>query len=152
MKVDVVRNTKQLPKQLIPTIRKIFSAIKTYEKLEGNMEVAVSFVSDEEIQSLNKQYRGKDRPTDVLSFPVYTKEELIGLPVDLPITLGDIVISIDRGKEQAKLYNHSLLREFTFLAVHGLLHLVGYDHNTPEAEKEMFSYQNKLLKEHGLER
>lgn len=152
MKVDVVGNTKQLPKQLIPTIRKIFSAIKTYEKLEGNMEVAVSFVSDEEIQSLNKQYRGKDRPTDVLSFPVYTKEELIGLPVDLPITLGDIVISIDRGKEQAKLYNHSLLREFTFLAVHGLLHLVGYDHNTPEAEKEMFSYQNKLLKEHGLER
>lgn len=152
MKVDIVGNTKQLPKQLIPTIRKIFSAIKTYEKLEGNMEVAVSFVSDEEIQSLNKQYRGKDRPTDVLSFPVYTKEELIGLPVDLPITLGDIVISIDRGKEQAKLYNHSLLREFTFLAVHGLLHLVGYDHNTPEAEKEMFSYQNKLLKEHGLER
>jgi len=152
LKVDIVGNTKQLPKQLIPTIRKIFSAIKTYEKLEGNMEVAVSFVSDEEIQSLNKQYRGKDRPTDVLSFPVYTKEELIGLPVDLPITLGDIVISIDRGKEQAKLYNHSLLREFTFLAVHGLLHLVGYDHNTPEAEKEMFSYQNKLLKEHGLER
>lgn len=152
MKVDFVGNIKELPKQVIPSIKKIFSAIKTNEKLDGNIEVTVSFVSDEEIQSLNKQYRGMDRPTDVLSFPVYTKEELLDIPIDLPITLGDIVISIDRGKEQAKLYNHSLLREFTFLAVHGLLHLVGYDHNTPEAEKEMFSYQNKLLKEYGLER
>lgn len=152
MKIDLVGDLNQLPEEFKPRIREIFSRVKSNEKLSGEIEVTLSLVSDDEIQSLNKEYRGKDEPTDVLSFPLFSREELREVPEDFPLTLGDIVISLDRASQQAKDYNHSLLREFCFLALHGLLHLLGYNHDTAEGEAEMFSYQNKLLEEYGLER
>ncbi|HLS34892.1 MAG TPA: rRNA maturation RNase YbeY [Bacillota bacterium] len=151
MNVDFVGINDELPVGLLEMIKKMFSFIKHHEAISTELEVTVSFVNDQDIQKLNKQYRAKDEPTDVLSFPIYEREELM-LDSDVPILLGDIIISIDRAKEQSKVYKHSELREFTFLAVHGLLHLIGYDHDTEDREQEMFALQNKVLKEHGLER
>lgn len=148
----MIGRTDKLPEGYPTTIEQIFEKVQSEENLQGEVELTLNFVNNEEIQRLNKEYRNKNHPTDVLSFPLFTKEELNKYPTELPVALGDIVISIDQAKEQAKEYNHSDLREFCFLTVHGLLHLLGFDHDTQANEKEMFSYQNSLLKEHGLER
>lgn len=95
---------------------------------------------------MNATYRDKDMPTDVLSFPM--EEELAEdiLSKGQPVLLGDIIISLERAEEQAQNYGHSLERESTFLFIHGLLHLLGYDHEVyPEEEKEMFALQDKIL-------
>jgi len=148
----MIGRTDKLPEGYPTTIEQIFEKVQSKENLQGEVELTLNFVNNEEIRRLNKEYRNKNHPTDVLSFPLFTKEELNKYPTELPVALGDIVISIDQAKEQAKEYNHSDLREFCFLTVHGLLHLLGFDHDTQANEKEMFSYQNSLLKEHGLER
>lgn len=117
--------------------------LETAAEKEGiqDKEVAISFVGNDQIQELNKQFRDKDRPTDVLSFPLDEEE-----------ALGDIIISIPKAKEQAEDYNHSFERELGFLAVHGFLHLIGYDHETEEEEKEMFARQDQILEDFGLTR
>lgn len=115
-------------------------------------EVAVTIVDDEEIHRLNREYRQVDRPTDVLSFPQWDPGEEWGSPQGEPLPLGDIVISLPRAKEQAELYGHSLERELGFLAVHGFLHLLGYDHETAEEEEDMFSRQEAILSQVGLTR
>lgn len=122
-------------------------------------EVDISIVNNKEIQQLNKEYRHIDRPTDVLSFaleenlsdaPTYkTDEEIIQ---DIPIHLGDIIISYPKAYEQAKDYEHSIERELGFLAVHGFLHLNGYDHQNAEDEAIMFGIQEEVLAANGLER
>ena len=109
--------------------------------------VSVSFVDDEFIHQLNRDYRKIDRPTDVISFAFLDNEDdresqLHGQGI---VCLGDIYISVDRAKEQAEEYGHSLNRELSFLFVHGLLHLLGYDHMTPEDEKVMFALQDEIL-------
>ncbi|RXT14837.1 rRNA maturation RNase YbeY [Ammoniphilus sp. CFH 90114] len=104
-------------------------------------ELAITFVDNAQIQELNKQFREKDKPTDVLSFPLEEED-----------ALGDIIISIPKVREQAEDYNHSFERELGFLTVHGFLHLNGYDHETEEEEKEMFERQERILKEFGLTR
>lgn len=105
---------------------------------------SIIFVSLEEIHKLNKEYRGIDRPTDVISFALEDSDdfEVAGLRV-----LGDIYICIDRMQEQAKEYGHSQMRELSFLTCHGLLHLLGYDHMQPEEEKIMFGKQDRILEE-----
>jgi probable rRNA maturation factor len=102
-------------------------------------EVVISFVNNEQIQELNRQFRNLDKPTDVLSFPL-----------DDADIIGDIIISMPRAREQADEYGHSLQREIGFLAIHGFLHLLGYDHHTDEEEKQMFSRQEQILREYGL--
>ncbi|MFY0545087.1 rRNA maturation RNase YbeY [Brevibacillus sp. H7] len=129
------------------------------ESEEVSGEVVVTLVNNERIHELNRQYRGVDRPTDVLSFAmneagegemdIYVDEEEIE---EFPNMLGDIVISVPKAQEQAKEYGHSLERELGFLAVHGFLHLLGYDHGTEEEEKEMFSRQEAILQKIGLTR
>ena len=109
--------------------------------------VSVSFVDDEFIHQLNRDYRKIDRPTDVISFAFLDNEDdresqLHGQGI---VCLGDIYISVDRAKAQAEEYGHSLNRELSFLFVHGLLHLLGYDHMTPEEEKVMFALQDEIL-------
>jgi len=128
-----------------------------YEEVQAG-EVVVSLVDDATIQELNRNYRSKDTPTDVLSFAMEeTLEEEPEIYFDeeseepLPM-LGDIVISVPTAKRQAKEYGHSLEREIAFLAVHGFLHLIGYDHMTEEEETEMFSRQNAILEQIGLTR
>lgn len=124
----------------------------TMEELSDG-EISVTFVDNEEIQELNRTYRDKNQPTDVLSFPMYEPDQVeIETFDDEPLLLGDIIISIPRAKEQALEYNHSFERELGFLLVHGFLHLLGYDHGDEVAEQEMFSRQEEILTKHGLDR
>ncbi|CCQ96070.1 putative rRNA maturation factor [[Clostridium] ultunense Esp] len=104
-------------------------------------ELSILFCDDERIHELNRLYRNVDRPTDVLSFPL-DEEEL----------LGDVVVSIPQAKRQAEAYGHSFRRELYFLIVHGFYHLLGYDHDTPENERVMFTKQEEVLRKHGIVR
>lgn len=123
-------------------------------------EVALTFTDDETIQTLNRTYRGMDRPTDVLSFPMREKleeePEIVWPDAEAgdgdDELLGDIVISVPRAREQSEEYGHSLEREIGFLFVHGFLHLIGYDHDNEEAEKVMLEKQERILTEVGLTR
>lgn len=118
----------------------------------ANGAVSVQIVDNQTIQQFNQTFRRVDRPTDVLSFPQWeTDEEIIELP-DEPTPLGDIVISLPKAKQQAAEYGHSLERELGFLAVHGFLHLLGYDHQDAEQEREMFAKQEAILQRIGLQR
>lgn len=122
-------------------------------------EVVVTLVDNQRIQELNLQYRGIDRPTDVLSFAMNeTVEGELAIQMDdetaseLPNMLGDIVISVPQAMAQAEEYGHSLERELGFLAVHGFLHLLGYDHQSEAEEAEMFTRQEQILQRVGLTR
>jgi probable rRNA maturation factor len=118
-------------------------------------EVSVSFVDNEAIHKLNLEYREKDKPTDVLSFPMWEKEELSdGSALDgHAVTLGDIIISAEKAKSQAEEYGHSLEREICFLSVHSVLHLLGYDHETSEEDEAyMKNKQEDVLIKIGLPR
>ena len=121
------------------------SGLEAHQKPQS--EVSVVLVDNQYIQELNSQYRGLDQPTDVLSFAM-AEEPAEGadvVPEDAPELLGDIFISMERAVEQAKEYNHSLIREVNYLAIHGLLHLLGYDHQTPEDTTEMRAEEEKIL-------
>lgn len=126
-------------------------------EIEDSAEMSVTLVDNDEIQTINKEYRGKDQPTDVISFAIEdeAEEDVFDLDLsqfDIPRQLGDIIISFDRLQEQAQSYGHSIERELGFLCVHGFLHLNGYDHQNEADEKEMFSLQESILEEFGLER
>ncbi|GAA4706247.1 rRNA maturation RNase YbeY [Brevibacillus fulvus] len=143
--------------EIAALMEKCLQTAAELEEVSG--EVVVTLVDDERIHELNRQYRGVDRPTDVLSFAmnetgegepeIFVEEEELA---DFPNMLGDIIISVPRAKEQAEEYGHSLQREMGFLAVHGFLHLLGYDHGTAEEEKEMFGRQEEVLAKIGLTR
>ena len=117
-------------------------------------EVALTFVDNKRIHELNLEYRGIDRPTDVLSFAMNEsgEDELDIILEDVPDVLGDIIISVTRAQEQALEYGHSLERELGFLFVHGFLHLLGYDHQDEASEAEMMSKQEHVLSQVGLTR
>ena len=115
------------------------------EKCEFNIII----VDNKKIHEINKEYRNVDRETDVISFAM---EDEMDVKYDNFRLLGDIYISIDKAKSQAIEYGHSLLREICFLATHGILHLLGYDHMEPDDEKEMFTLQNELLDEYNIKR
>lgn len=132
-------------------IRRSVKAALDYEGFDTDCEVSVTFTDNEGIHALNNEYRGIDRPTDVLSFPMYEREELQGAEGE--IALGDVVLSLERAAEQAEEYGHSFEREAAFLTVHSTLHLLGYDHETGEAEeRDMFARQDEIMKILGLER
>jgi probable rRNA maturation factor len=120
----------------------------------GQAEVSITIVSKERIQEINKEYRQKDSVTDVISFAMEEmgedETEIIG--GEETRFLGDIIICLDVAKEQAEEYGHSLEREMGFLAVHGILHLLGYDHMNDEDEKRMFGRQEEILEQYGLKR
>ncbi|MFA7032302.1 MAG: rRNA maturation RNase YbeY [Bacilli bacterium] len=115
--------------------------------------VSVSLVDNQFIHQMNRDYRHIDRPTDVISFAFLdgtkNREEILKNPGQL-CSLGDIYISVDKAKEQAIEYGHSLKRELEFLFIHGLLHLIGYDHMTLEDEKIMFDLQDQILGKRSL--
>ena len=118
-----------------------------YEQFEDQCEVSVTLVDNEKIKALNSEYRNKDRETDVLSFPLldgeYSDEDL----VDGFLPLGDIVISLEKAREQAAELGHNINEEVAFLCVHSTLHLLGYNHETsPEDEADMFARQAKIMK------
>ena len=116
----------------------------------SNSVFNVIIIDNAEIHEINKTYRGIDRETDVISFALEDDDTFIELP-DIRI-LGDIYISLDKAREQASNYNHSLKRELAFLMIHGLLHLLGYDHMNKDDEEIMFKLQKELLDEYGIKR
>ncbi|RXZ77160.1 rRNA maturation RNase YbeY [Paenibacillaceae bacterium] len=152
----------EIPESLITRLEQLLQLAGEAEGVSEG-EVALSFVNDEQIHQLNKEYRGIDRPTDVLSFAmqedddsedgiVFEGEE--GEPEDNPFAdmLGDIIISTPRAVEQSEEYGHSLEREIGFLFVHGFLHLLGYDHQDEAAEADMTARQEAVLQQAGLHR
>ncbi|MEH7224518.1 rRNA maturation RNase YbeY [Bacillus sp. JJ1566] len=124
------------------------------EGVEEGTEVSITFVDNDRIQEINREYRDKDQPTDVISFAMEEmgEGEIAIIGENIPKLLGDIIISIPRAREQAEDYGHSFARELGFLAVHGFLHLLGYDHMTDKDEEKMFSRQKEILEAYGLER
>ncbi|ARC74315.1 rRNA maturation RNase YbeY [Bacillus licheniformis] len=152
--LDITDETGRVPEDRLAEIEKLLQFAAAEEGVADGAEVSVTIVNNEEIQKINKEYRGKDYPTDVISFALEEdgegEVEIIG--ADMPLVLGDIIISVDKAREQAEEYGHSLMRELGFLTVHGFLHLLGYDHMTEEEEKEMFTKQKEILNRYGLSR
>ena len=126
-------------------VRAAILATLKYEGFPFDAEVSVTFADNEYIHGLNNEYRGMDKPTDVLSFPMYDD----GFPYDEcqhGCTLGDIVISLEKAEEQANELGHDLIREVAFLAIHSTLHLLGYDHErSPEEDEEQCRRQREIL-------
>ena len=132
-------------------VKKVFEECFKEEGLQDSkLYITVTFTNPENIQSINKEYRNIDKPTDVLSFPMFEKEELDKKiqqkEFEYPDILGDIVISIPKVEEQAKEYGHSFERELSYMLVHGFYHLMGYDHMEEEDKKEMRTKEEKILK------
>ena len=153
MLISNEQNAVKIPSGLRILIRRSCNAVLNYEHFEGPAEISVTFVDNDRIHELNKQYRNKDMPTDVLSFPMgengqYDIDEDNGCKV-----LGDIVISMQRAMEQAELYGHGLQREVAYLTVHSMLHLLGYDHEGSGLEAvRMREREEAVLLQLGLPR
>ena len=135
--------------ELIEKIKDIIIEFLDYEVYDDDYEVSLSFVDNKEIHELNKQFRGIDRPTDVLSFPMLSDDFDIELEEE---SLGDIVISLERAFEQSKEYNHSFEREVCFLVCHSTFHLLGYDHDTEENTKQMREKEEYILNKLNITR
>lgn len=154
MHIDFHDKTKSVPAEIIDLLQRLLLFTAKEESVTSEAEVSVNFVSDKEIQELNRNYRQQDRATDVISFALQERVEgetpIVG--EDIPLVLGDIVISIDKAMEQAEDYDHSFERELSFLTIHGFLHLLGYDHLYEEDEKIMFQKQDAILGAFDLER
>ena len=146
------------------TIKRLLEgALKRLGQPVKGIEMSLSIVTPSEIQALNKQFRGVDTVTDVLSFPTVDNPERGVLDVNTfpqdainpktgKLNIGDVIICLDRAQEQATEYGHSLKRELCFLSLHGLLHLLGYDHIEPQDEAEMNALQEEILDSCGITR
>lgn len=152
--IDFMDETNEITEEQVERIEKLLQHAAKEENVPDGAEVSITFVDNEKIREINRDYRGKDQPTDVISFALEEmgEEEIEIVGVDVPPVLGDIIISVPKAREQAEQYGHSFMRELGFLAVHGFLHLLGYDHGTEEEEKEMFTKQELILQQFGLTR
>lgn len=144
---DIINETKENIDEL-DTVKNVLEFALKYLKIENSI-FNVIIVSIDKIHELNKTYRNIDRPTDVISFALEDDETFV--KTDYRV-LGDIYICLDKARSQAIEYGHSFKREICFLSIHGLLHLLGYDHMNPEDEKVMFDLQDKILNEYGITR
>ncbi len=154
-KIRVIIDNKQkeikIPTGLRMLVRRCCNAVLRMEHFEDPAEISVTFVNNEQIRELNKQYRSKDVPTDVLSFPmgengVYDENHATGAKI-----LGDIVISMEKAVEQAERYGHSLEREVGYLSAHSMLHLLGYDHENGGIERvRMREKEEQVMTQLGL--
>jgi len=147
-----------LPVSFLTLLKQVISSgLRLHRRYKNiDCEFDITFVTAAEMGRLNKLYRSKDTPTDVLSFP-----NADAVPIPAPrktsrskqvLSLGDIVICLEVAESQAREYAHSLERELAFLTAHGFLHLIGYDHNTPEDEKAMIQTQKEILARVGIGR
>ena len=164
MYIEIVDETGLVSEEIIKQTQDIleFAAQKTGKEKK---EMAVTFVTNERSHELNLEYRDTDRPTDVISLEykpeldiAVDEEDLLNHPElaemldDFDAYIGELFISVDKAREQAEEYGHSFEREMGFLAVHGFLHINGYDHYTSEEEAEMFGLQEEILTAYGLTR
>ncbi|NMH85395.1 rRNA maturation RNase YbeY [Heyndrickxia coagulans] len=154
LSLDMMDETNELEAEHLELVRTLLDYAARKEGVEDGTELSVTFTDNEGIRAINRDYRGKDQPTDVISFALEEmgEGEIEITGAEIPRVLGDIIISVPRAKEQAEEYGHSFERELGFLAVHGFLHLLGYDHMTKEDETEMFGRQNEILDRYGLKR
>lgn len=154
LEIDFLDETEKVKKEDIELVASLLQHAAKVEEIEEGTELSVTFVTNEAIHEINKQYRDKDAPTDVISFALEElgEGETAIIAEGMPRVLGDIIISIDRTREQAEDFGHSFERELGFLAIHGFLHVLGYDHMTPEDEKLMFGKQDEILESFGLSR
>lgn len=146
------------------TIKRLLQgALKRLGQPASSIEMSLSIVSPQEIRDINKRFRGVDSVTDVLSFPTIDNPNRSTLDVASfspdainartgKLNIGDVIICLDRAKEQAEEYGHSLKRELCFLSLHGLLHLLGYDHVEPQDEAQMNALQEEILQQMGITR
>lgn len=164
MYIEMIDETGQVSAQMQEQITDLlqFAAEKIGKQ---NKEMAVTFVDNARVHEVNLEYRGIDRPTDVVSLEYKPEQEILfdeedlldnselaEMMEDFDAYIGELFISIDKAREQAEDYGHSFDREMGFLAVHGFLHINGYDHYTPEEEAEMFGLQEEILTAYGLTR
>lgn len=137
-------------------IKKVVQAVLEEEKIVHELYINITLTNNEEIHIINKQYRDVDRPTDVLSFPMYERDEITELRKKDNIfaeeILGDIIISIPKVKEQAEEYGHSFERELAYLTTHGMLHLLGYDHMIDEEKEQMRKREEEILEKLNITR
>ena len=151
--IDFSDHTDLVKDEWYEQIDSLLTFAKKQENIESDAELSVTFVDKDEIQNINKVYRDKDKVTDVISFALEEDEPGIDMnDLEIPRVLGDIIICTDVAQEQAESYGHSFERELGFLALHGFLHLLGYDHMTEDDEKEMFGRQDAILNSYGLTR
>ena len=146
---DNIQSKRPAGYQLKILMRRAIEATLAYEGVKQDVEVSLTFADDESIHRLNLEYRGIDRPTDVLSFPLEEDaEEQTGRSL---LVLGDIVISLERAAAQAEEFGHSYEREVAFLCIHSMLPLLGYDHELGEAEDaDMRRRQHEIIDSIGL--
>ena len=155
-KVKVIITDEQkkvrIPTGLRMLVRRACIAVLREEQFEGNAEVSVTFVDDETIREMNRKFRDIDSATDVLSFPLGEDGKYDINPATGAKLLGDVVISLERAQMQAEEFGHSLEREVCYLAVHSMLHLLGYDHMEPQEKAEMRMKEEIVMTRIGLER
>ena len=157
--VENNQNKIEITDEITETAKRACEETLSYEDCDFDAQISLNFVDNEEIRRLNKEFRQKDAATDVLSFPMLEFDEngdIIDADYDVDdgeIVLGDIVISAERALSQAEEYGHSFLREVTFLVVHSMLHLLGYDHVASEEEEtRMRQKQTDILNQMGITR
>ena len=164
MYVEMIDETGQVS-EAIKKQTLIYYNLQLKRQVKTIKKMAVTFVTNERSHELNLEYRDTDRPTDVISLEYkpesslsFSEEDLEENPElaemldEFDAYIGELFISVDKAREQAEEYGHSFEREMGFLAVHGFLHINGYDHYTPEEEKEMFTLQEEILTAYGLKR
>lgn len=165
MYIEMQDKTGQVSEAMQADTMKLLNFAADFIHLPENKEMAITYVLNEDIKAINRDYRGKDVPTDVVSLE-YEPEEIafdfvedFDMPEVLQAELaefdsfiGELYISIEKAREQAEDFGHSYEREMGFLAVHGFLHINGYDHMVPEDEKVMFALQEEILTAYGLTR
>ena len=163
MYVEMTDNTGQVSQEMQAETVKLLKFAAEFIHLPEHKEMAITYVLNDEIQNINREYRGKDVPTDVVSLEyepeTITFDDEFEMPEALQAELaefdsfiGELYISIEKAQEQADNYGHSYEREMGFLAVHGFLHINGYDHMVAEDEKVMFALQEEILTAYGLTR
>ncbi|WP_040228840.1 rRNA maturation RNase YbeY [Bhargavaea cecembensis] len=155
LSIDMIDETGNIRPSDEELIRNLLSHAAKMQGIGEEAELSITFMGDEAIREINREYREKDRPTDVISFAMEETaegEEPMPVPAGMPRMLGDILISTETAERQAEEYGHSRERELGFLALHGFLHLLGYDHMTEADEREMFGRQDEILESFGLGR
>lgn len=154
MQLLISNEQNQVPvgEDLLALLERALQQVLDLEEYEGDPEVSLVLVDDLRMAELNRSYRGVEGTTDVLSFAMMEQDEAEPdtVPDEGELLLGDIVISVPKALAQAEEFGHSLQREMAFLAVHGMLHLLGYDHQTAEDEQKMRQRQREVMAMLGL--
>ena len=143
--IDNRQNKVDVDEEISVIIEKVIKEVLDFENQSLDCEVSLSFVDNEEIKVLNRDYRNVDRETDVLSFPMDNDFFQMG-----PVLLGDIIISVEKALEQAEEFGHSLFREIAYLTAHSMFHLLGYDHMEDEEKTLMREKEKEVMKKLGI--